>query len=93
MATARSAGGARSAPDILFHSACKRVFWTSLALGIFVLLVVPIHSTFIASPGALADQRYVFAACRLGLPLPLPGSVCPRIFAVSLPSWSSTLWS
>jgi hypothetical protein len=85
MTTAQPAGEVRSAPDIEFRSARKKVLWTSLALGAFVLLAVPIHSAFVADPGALADERYVWAACRLGNPLPLPGSVCPRVFAGESP--------
>jgi hypothetical protein len=38
MATAQPAGDERSVPDTRFRSARKRVLWTSLALGIFVLL-------------------------------------------------------
>lgn len=67
-----------------FHSARKRVLLTSLALGIFVLLAVPIHSSFVADSGALADERYIFAACRFPFPL-APESVCPRVFAGESP--------
>ena len=82
MTTAQPAG---EAPDTGFRSARKRVLFASLALGIFALLVVPIHSAFIADPGALTDDRYVWAACRLGNPLPLPEPLCPRTFAGESP--------
>lgn len=84
MATAQPAGGAQPAPDTRLRSARKRVLWTSLALGAFVLLAVPIHSVFINDPGALTDERYVFAACRFPFPL-APESVCPRVFAGESP--------
>lgn len=85
MTTAQPAGEARSAPDIAFRYARKRVLWTSLALGAFALLAVPIHSAFVADPRALTNENYVWAACRLGLPFTIPGSVCPRIFAGESP--------
>jgi hypothetical protein len=56
----------------------------SLALGVFVLLAVPIHSAFIAETGVLSDQRYVFAACRYPFPL-APDAVCPEVFAGESP--------
>jgi hypothetical protein len=71
-------------PDTRFRSDRKRVLWTSLALGIFVLLAVPIHSAFVADPGALSEERYVFAACRYPFPL-APESVCPQVFAGDSP--------
>lgn len=70
---------------IEFRSARQRVLLASLALGIFALLVVPIHSTFIADPRALTHENYVWAACSLGNPLPLPQPICPRIFAGESP--------
>lgn len=73
------------APDTGFRSARKKVLFTSLALGIFVLLVVPIHSTFIADPRVLTHENYVWAACSLGNPLPLPAPICPRVFAGESP--------
>lgn len=85
MTTAQPAGEARSAPDIAFRYARKRVLWTSLALGAFALLAVPIHSAFVADPRALTNENYVWAACRLGLPFTIPGSVCPRLFAGESP--------
>jgi hypothetical protein len=76
---------AQPATNTAFRSARKRVLFASVALGIFALLVVPIHSAFIADSRALADEHYVWAACRLGNPLPLPGPVCPRLFAGESP--------
>lgn len=70
-------------PDIEFRSARKKVLLTTFALGIFALLVVSIHSTFIDDPGVLTNENYVWAACRLGNPIPEP--VCPRIFAAESP--------
>jgi hypothetical protein len=85
MATAQSAGDARLAPEIDFRSERKKVLFASLVLGIFALLVVPIHSAFVADPRALTDEHYVWAACRLGNPLPLPEPICPRAFAGESP--------
>jgi hypothetical protein len=85
MATAQPTRDAMLTSDRRFRYARKRVLFTSLALGVFVLLVVPIHSTFIADPRALADERYLFAACRLGFPFTIPGSVCPRVVAGESP--------
>jgi hypothetical protein len=84
MTTAQPAGEASSAPGIRFRSARKRVLLTSLALGIFVLLAVPIHSASIADPGVLTDERYVFAVCRWPFPL-VPESACPQVFAGESP--------
>ena len=80
-----SARRVSTAPDKGFRSARKWVLFASLALGIFALLVVPIHSAFIADPGALTHENYVWAACRLGNPLPLPEPICPRFFAGESP--------
>lgn len=74
-----------SVPDTRLRAARRKVLWIALALGFVVLLAVPIHSAFLADPRALSSERYVFAACRLGLPLPLPGSVCPRVVAGESP--------
>lgn len=77
---------ARSARDTEFYrSARKRILWTSLALGTFALLAVPIHSAVVADPGALANEQYVWAACRLGFPFTIPGSLCPRVVAGESP--------
>jgi hypothetical protein len=84
MATAQPTGDTRSALDIRFRSAHKRALLTSLALGIFVLIAVPLHSAFVADPRALVDERYVFAACNWPFPLG-PGSACPRVFAGESP--------
>jgi hypothetical protein len=84
MATAQPTRNAMLAPDIRFRSARRRVLLTSLALGIFVLIAVPIHSTFVADPRALTDEQYVFAACRWPFPL-VPEPSCPRIFAGESP--------
>jgi hypothetical protein len=84
MATAQPAGDVQPGSDIRFRSARTKVLWISLVLGAFVLLAVPIHSATIADPGALADERYVFAACRWPFPL-APESVCPRVFAGESP--------
>jgi hypothetical protein len=84
MATAQRTSDVMSRPDVRFRSARKRVLWTSLALGIFVLLAVPTHSVFIADPGALTDERYVFAACRWPFPL-VPESACPQVLAGESP--------
>jgi hypothetical protein len=84
MTTARPAGDTRSAPEIRVRAARKKILFASLALGAFVLLAVPIHSAFVADPGALTDKQYVFAACRWPFPL-APASVCPQVFAGESP--------
>ncbi len=84
MATAQSASDARLASDIRFRSERKKVLWISLALGIFVLLAVPIHSAFIADPRALSDEIYTFVACNWPFPL-VPESACPQVFAGESP--------
>ena len=89
MATAQPAAGVPPASDIRFRSARTRVLWISLVLGAFVLLAVPIHSAFIADPRALADERYVFAACT-GLFLSPPNPSARRSSPANLPAWFST---
>jgi hypothetical protein len=84
MTTAQPAGEASSAPDIRFRSVRNRVLLTSLALGIFALLAVPIHSASMADTGVLTDERYVFAACNWPFPL-APEPVCPRVLAGESP--------
>jgi len=84
MATAQPAAGVPPASDIRFRSARTKVLWISLVLGAFVLLAVPLHSASVADPGALADERYVFAACNWPFPL-APEPVCPRVFAGESP--------
>ena len=81
MATAQSTRDAMLTPD---RSARMRVLLTSLVLGIFVLLAVPIHSAFVADPRSLTDEQYVFAACSWPFPL-VPESSCPRVFAGESP--------
>src|SRR5215207_988576 len=81
MATAQPTRDAMLTPD---RSARRRVLSTSLALGIFVLLTVPIHSAFVADPKALTDEQYVFAACNWPLTL-IPELSCPRVFAGKSP--------
>ena len=58
----------------------------SLALGAFVVSVVPLYSAFVADPRLLTDEQYVIPACGLALPSPLiPEPVCPYLFAGESP--------
>src|SRR5687768_11782961 len=84
MTTAQPAGEASSAPDLRDRSVRKGVLLTSLALGIFVLFAVPIHSASMAEYGVLTDERYDFAACNWPFPL-APEPVCPLVFAGESP--------
>jgi hypothetical protein len=58
----------------------------SLALGAFVVLIVPLYSAFVADPRVLTDEQYVVPACGWPLPFPLmPEPVCPYLFAGESP--------
>jgi hypothetical protein len=57
---------------------------TSLDLGIFVLIAVPIHSASVADLRALTNEQYVIAACRWPFPL-APELFRLRIFAGESP--------
>ena len=84
MTTVQPTSDTRSAPEIRVRAARKKILFASLVLGTFVLLAVPVHSAFVADPGALTDEQYVFAACRWPFPL-APASVCPQVFAGESP--------
>lgn len=84
MTTTHPAGDTGSARETRGRAARKKILFASLVLGAFVLLAVPIHSAFVADPGALTDEQYVFAACRWPFPL-APTSVCPQVFAGESP--------
>ena len=71
--------------DSRFRSARKKVLLVSLALGLFVLLVVPAYSAFVADPKVLTDKQYVLPACGLGDNYLIPQPICPRVFAGESP--------
>lgn len=56
----------------------------SLALGLFMLAVVPLHGALRADATVLSDDDYVRPACRVPFPV-LPEPVCPRVFAGESP--------
>jgi hypothetical protein len=72
--------------DTRFRSSARNVLLISLALGAFVVLIVPLHSTFVADPRVLTDEQYVILACGWPLPFPLiPEPVCPYLLAGESP--------
>ncbi len=72
--------------DIRFRTAHRRALVITLALGIFVLLIVPTYNAFVADTRVLTDEQYITPACRWPLPFSvIPEPVCPRIFAGESP--------
>jgi hypothetical protein len=72
--------------DTRFRSAGGNVLLVSLALGTFVVLIVPVYSAFVADPRVLADEQYVTPACGWPLSSPvIPEPVCPYLFAGESP--------
>src|SRR3712207_4797417 len=68
------------------RSSAEKVLWISLALGAFVVLIVPLYSAFVADPRVLTDEQYVIPACGWPLPSPvIPEPVCPYLFAGESP--------
>ncbi len=62
------------------------MLWISLALGAFVVLIVPLHSAFVADPRVLTDEQYVLPACGWPLTSPvIPEPLCPYLFAGESP--------
>ncbi len=71
---------------IRFRSARRSALVTALALGAFVLLIVPTYSALVADPSVLADEQYLIPACGYPLPFPvIPEPVCPYLFAGESP--------
>jgi hypothetical protein len=58
---------------------------TSLALGIVVLLLVPLHAGFRADDAVLADDDYLRPACRTPIHV-LPEPICPEVVAGESPA-------
>lgn len=68
------------------RSSARKVLWISLALGAFVVLIVPLYSAFVADPRVLDDEQYVLPACGWPLSSPLlPEPLCPHLFAGESP--------
>lgn len=57
---------------------------TSLALGVLVLVMVPLHTTFRADDGVLAADDYLRPACRTPVHV-FPEPVCPDVVAGESP--------
>jgi hypothetical protein len=58
---------------------------TSLALGIVVLVVVPMHAGLRADDAVLADDDYLRPACRTPIHV-LPEPICPKVVAGESPA-------
>src|SRR5918999_1104798 len=68
------------------RSSARNVLLVSLALGAFVVLIVPLYSAFVADPRVLTDEQYVTPACGWPLSSPvIPEPVCPCLFAGESP--------
>ncbi len=57
----------------------------SLALGVVVLLVVPLHAAFRADEGVLAADDYLRPACRTPVHV-FPEPICPEVVAGESPA-------
>src|SRR3712207_5572020 len=69
-----------------FSSFARNALLASFALGMFVVLIVPLYNTLVADPKVLTDEQYVIPACGWPLPSPvIPGQVCPYLFAGESP--------
>jgi hypothetical protein len=72
--------------DTRFRSSARNVLLISLALGAFVVSIVPLYSAFVADPRVLTEEQYVIPACGWPLPFPvIPEPVCPYLFAGESP--------
>jgi hypothetical protein len=58
---------------------------TSLALGIVVLVAVPLHAAFRADDGVLAAYDYLRPACRTPVHV-FPEPICPEVVAGESPA-------
>ena len=56
-----------------------------MALGIMVLLWVPLHAGFRADDAVLADDDYLRPACRIPVHV-LPEPICPKVVAGESPA-------
>jgi hypothetical protein len=66
-------------------AAKKPLVLTSLALGVVVLLLVPLHAAFRADDAVLADDDYLHPACRTPIQV-LPEPICPEVVAGESPA-------
>jgi uncharacterized membrane protein len=57
----------------------------SLALGVLVMLVVPLHAALRVDSDVLADDDYLRPACRVPVQA-LPEPICPRVVAGESPA-------
>ena len=57
----------------------------SLALGVMVLVAVPLHAALRADPSVLGDDDYLKPACRVPFQA-FPEPVCPRVVAGESPA-------
>ena len=57
----------------------------SLALGVVVLLAVPLHAAFRADEGVLAAEDYLRPACRTPVDV-FPEPICPEVVAGESPA-------
>ena len=62
----------------------KRLLVVSLALGVLVLAVVPLHAELRADRRVLSNDSYLEPACRTPVHL-LPEPICPRVVAGESP--------
>ena len=62
-----------------------RLVLVSVALGVLVLIVVPLHAALRADPAVLADQGYLGPACQVPFQA-FPEPLCPRFVAGESPA-------
>jgi hypothetical protein len=65
-------------------SGTNRLILVSLALGLLVLAVVPLHAVLRADATVLSDDDYLQPACRVPFPV-IPEPVCPHVVAGESP--------
>ena len=63
----------------------KRLVLVSVALGVLVLVVVPLHAALRADPAVLADEEYLGPACNMPFQA-FPEPFCPRVVAGESPA-------
>jgi hypothetical protein len=65
-------------------SGTTRLILVSLALGLLVVAIVPLHALLRADEMVLSDDDYLRPACRVPFPV-IPEPICPRFFAGESP--------
>jgi len=63
----------------------KRLVLISIALGVLVVIVVPLHSALRADPAVLINEAYLEPACRVPFQV-FPQPLCPRFVAGESPA-------